>query len=466
MDNQVYNSVLNERRDSPLNALVMLIASSVADIDAEFEAAGLPAPSLDASSFGDHDSHSIVSSTKVNTAVRIVEAACAQLCASVARPEHVLLNKGMAYEMSASLQVVASANIAGLLLDRPGGVHTTELSASSGINADKLGRILRFLAINHIFQEVNPNVYANNKLSAKLALSESTKEAVELVTREPFKAAAYLSDYLKITDVSAPISPFQIVFGVPLMDYHSTARVMGWGEVTGKADIIRVFPWTKYISVNTPFTICDIGAGKGDIMLMLARAYESYLFRAVIQDRPAFIELSKQLWSSEYPEAIQEGRIDFVPIDFFKDTPVEGCDIYYVRLYFEHNWPDNECVVILKNVAKAMYSRAESILLIQDIVLRHAITHNMNATNSVDTDVNLAPAPLLPNFGAARYREYAADINMLNLLGAKERTLEEFIALGSQAGFAFHHVWDAGETSLVEFRLIRASNYYNQDRSH
>ena len=37
-----------------------------------------------------------------------------------------------------------------------------------------------------------------------------------------------------------------------------------------------------------------------------------------------------QTWERESPEALQEGRIDFVPLDFLNEAPVAGMDVYYV----------------------------------------------------------------------------------------------------------------------------------------
>ena len=44
---------------------------------------------------------------------------------------------------------------------------------------------------------------------------------------------------------------------------------------------------------------------------------------------------------------------------------------------------------------------------------------------------NVAPKPLLPNWGAGNSRPYAQDINMMALHNSKERTYEEFVDLGS-----------------------------------
>lgn len=41
--------------------------------------------------------------------------------------------------------------------------------------------------------------------------------------------------------------------------------------------------------------------------------------------------MGAQTWSKLYPEAIEQNRAEFVPIDFLKDTPVMHCDYYYIR---------------------------------------------------------------------------------------------------------------------------------------
>lgn len=41
-----------------------------------------------------------------------------------------------------------------------------------------------------------------------------------------------------------------------------------------------------------------------------------------------------------------------------------------------------------------------------------------------------APEPLLPNYGEGRIRQYYLDLDMMVMLNAKERTLDEFVKLG------------------------------------
>lgn len=89
----------------------------------------------------------------------------------------------------ACYNVVVEAKLADLLVNHPNGLHVSELSKKTGIEAGKLARIMRFLATRHVFREgalvscitkiyskgslraVNEDVFANNRLSMMLVSS-------------------------------------------------------------------------------------------------------------------------------------------------------------------------------------------------------------------------------------------------------------------------------------------------------
>ena len=64
-----------------------------------------------------------------------------------------------------------------------------------------------------------------------------------------------------------------------------------------------------------------------------------------------------------------------------------------------------------------------------------------------------APEPLLPNYGVGRIRQYRLDLVMMLMWNSKERTLEEFIKIGEEAGLSFVKLWNTGDLGLLEFRL-------------
>ena len=86
------------------------------------------------------------------------------------------------------------------------------------------------------------------------------------------------------------------------------------------------FPW-KDLGHGT--SVCDVGSGIGNMTLQLAKAYPTLKLK--LQDLPeCILQAKNEFWPKKYPEAIEEERIQFEPIDFLSESPIQGCDIYYV----------------------------------------------------------------------------------------------------------------------------------------
>lgn len=81
----------------------------------------------------------------------------------------------MQYHDETALLVACQANIPGLLGDKER--HVDELAGETGLHPDRLARFLRNLCNSLIFQEVAPNRFANNALSARF-ISESKRAIV------------------------------------------------------------------------------------------------------------------------------------------------------------------------------------------------------------------------------------------------------------------------------------------------
>jgi hypothetical protein len=219
-----------------------------------------------------------------------------------------------------------------------------------------------------------------------------------------------------------------------------SSGMVGWAKLTDNACLVQDFPWKDMPSGTT---FCDVGGGVGSVSMKLANAHPH--LKITLQDLPDVIEQARSYWTKEYPQAVQEKRADFVAFDFMKEGPVKEQNVYYVR-HVIHDWPDTICVVILKNIRQAMTSGSR--LFIHEYILQGAHTETFKGgRNTV-----LAPQPLLPNYGAGNIRHYNQDLNMLCMMNAGERTLDEFITLGNQANLEFVQLWDFGENAMVEFK--------------
>ncbi|KAF9040755.1 S-adenosyl-L-methionine-dependent methyltransferase [Panaeolus papilionaceus] len=442
-----------------LTALAELITQATKVVEAAYAKTEKPyVPSLE-----DTESHPLddtIYSEELRRAVQTIEGACAQLVATVGKPSHTVVNKGMAVFETGCLNVVSTFKIPDVLQTKPEGMHISEIAEKTGLEPRKIGRVLRLLSTRHVFTEVSENVFANNRLSI-LYLSSNPLSSLNLhFTDEVAKSTILLSEVLADKEWGHSYSPCHTPFNRysgytdPLFVFFEGATprgaelgarfglgMMGWGQATEAEAVIDSFPW-KDLPHGT--SIVDVGGGVGNITLQLAKKYPTLQLK--LQDLPErIVQAKNEVWPEKCPEAIAEQRIEFKALDFFAESPIPNCDIYYLKNII-HDWPEAESIKILQSVRKAMSPNSR--VLVQEYILQ--------GTNRVSQDkakYEQAPEPLLPNYGLGRIRQYYLDIDMMAMLNSEERHLSSFIKLGEAAGLRFEKVWDLGEMGLVEYRL-------------
>ncbi|KAJ6573975.1 S-adenosyl-L-methionine-dependent methyltransferase [Mycena vulgaris] len=426
-------------------ALADLISRTVKNVAAEYAEAGVSMPSLSSTAPGPFDTPE-TAPPKLAKAVRILDAACAQLSFSVGSPGHVVTNKGYGFQEPACMLVATDAKIADLLLNKPAGVHVDELSLKTGIDAEKLGRVLRLLATKHCFVEIKPNVFANNRLSMKLVSTDPVSSLVGHITDEAGKACHALNETLKDPETTGA---FKRAHGCTIFELYGAPEqkaraqrfneaMVGWGNVTGKGMLPKVYPWG---SLPEDTIICDVGGGNGHATLELLKVFPH--LKVVVQDLPLVVKAGKEFLENDVQmSAALKQRVEYVPLDCLNESPVKGCDVYYIR-HVLHDWPKEECKKILDNIHKVV--KPSSRLFINEFVLQHVVQES-----GYKGKFEKAPEPLLANFGVGRVRPYAQDINMMVCANAQERTLAQFIAMGALSGFDFVQLWGE-EVGLIEF---------------
>jgi hypothetical protein len=440
--------------EADVEALLCLINSAAQDAMGIYKNSGYGVPSIHSTQIHPFDTETTTLALK--KAIRVLEGACEQLCTTLAPPSHTLLNLSMVHFGPACMHVAIQERISDILLDNPNGLSVAELANKTGIDSGKLRRILRALATKHCFREVRPDVFTNNRLSLTL-VDPPTADVLLLMTGIIYNGAGALSDALKDPQFGPSYEPAKSPFMYHLKnkgidgDFFKYLEVnpdmaklfgsgmLGWAKLTDNVSLVQDFPWRDMPSGTT---VCDVGGGIGTVAMQLANAHPN--LKLTLQDQPSVIEHARNVWNSECPQAVLEKRIDFVPFDFFKERPVGGQKVYYLR-HIIHDWPDAESVIILQNIRQAMSS--DSRLFIHEYVLEKLYRGDATGNPS------LAPKPLLPNYGAGNIRPYYQDLNMLCVLNAGERTIDEFKALGAQAGLHFVKVWDFAENGMVEFKL-------------
>ena len=174
---------------------------------------------------------------------------------------------------------------------------------------------------------------------------------------------------------------------------ESLGHVMALNRHT---DWVDDYPGEKLGSLATSpdkAVLVDIGGGFGQQAAAFRRKFPDLAGRVVVQDIPSTLAGAQPVRD-----------IEFMEYNFFCPQPIADAKLYYLR-HVLHDWPDAECVRILKNVMSAM--GPESRLIIDEVVM--------------------------PERGAP-WQSAFMDLLMMNTLGALERTRHEWDALFDQAG--------------------------------
>lgn len=165
--------------------------------------------------------------------------------------------------------------------------------------------------------------------------------------------------------------------------------------------------WTEWYDLNSllessdlaqgPFLV-DMGGHYGvDITRVLRRHPELPEGSLVLQDLPEVIQISKTK---------VDGKIKTMEFDLFKPQTVFNSRIYYIHAVI-HNWADSKVLAIFENLRPAM-KKGYSKLLIHDMVL--------------------------PSTGASLVQA-VMDVEMMGIVGAKERTQAAWTDLLIKGGF-------------------------------
>lgn len=162
--------------------------------------------------------------------------------------------------------------------------------------------------------------------------------------------------------------------------------------------------------------ICDIAGGRGYLLSSLLQEH-SHLTGEVL-DLPSVVEEAGAV-----PEEMGVAdRVHFTAGDMFESVPeADG----YIMKHNLHGWSDEECIQILSNI--------------------HAVAPMDAPAFSIDYVLPNSPGP---------HTAKLYDIKIMVAAGGRQRTVEEYDELFSNAGIKLtgHHEAVAGQVSVIEGR--------------
>ena len=309
--------------------------------------------------------------------------------------------------ISASAQLgIADALAAGPLTEE-------ELGRRVGAHPDSVARLMRLLISRGVFRRRRDGRFALNALADTLRTdSPISTQGIALLYGSPQHRAIWtrLADAVRTGEPNAPK-----VLGKDLFEYlpddpefaaifnqamTSTSSVL-------EAAVLAAYDFTKF------GVIADIGGGHGRLLSsILAAAPDA---RGVLFDLPEAVAGAQPMLTAH---GVAE-RVTVTGGSFFESVP--SADAYVMKNVI-HDWPDDQAIAILGNI-KAAARPGATLLLLEMVIPDHD----------------------------REFLGHYADLEMLVMAGALERSLGQWTDLLQRGGFRLQRVVQtAGPLCVIE----------------
>lgn len=323
------------------------------------------------------------------------------------------------------------------ILETSGPLNLSQLAEESHSRPDRLGQILRVLCGNGIFTyDKSLHQYSNNDASRLLLSNHWTQwhNWVELYGNQMYDVARGIPSSVR---EDATNSAAQINYDTELnmFQYFEERgwtpllhRTLSGGAEAQAPGIVEDYPWGKLglgqedhandegeNGSEEGLVIMDIGGGGGGLIASILRRHKH--LRGGIMDKPQVISHARSAFHSAggtYEDV--GGRVSNTHLiggDFLKEVPSFAI---YTMKWCLHDWKDEEAVLILKNIRKAISPRPGSKLIVLESVLAEGRSQRL-----------------------ARY----ADIHMMMMTGqGLERTEADWRDLAERSGWRISAIYD------------------------
>jgi SAM-dependent methyltransferase len=292
-----------------------------------------------------------------------------------------------------------------------GSTGTDELAREVGADADALRRMLRLLEADGLVSQDAPDVWRLSATGELLrdGVENSMRHLAMLFAAEIYDAWSSASTSLRGGGVA-----FSERFGMPFFDW-----IQGHPEMARRFDLAmsgttapRMVPLLErdWSGVGT---IVDVGGGNAALLEVVLTRFPR--LSGISFDLPAVSERA----AARLEGSPVAGRLRAVGGDFFAELPPGG-DVYLLAQVL-HDWSDEDSLRLLRACRRAAGPGA--ILLVLEQL--------------VPDGPEPSPVKLL-------------DLNMLVLLGGRERTRGEYEALLAAAGWTLRDVHPGPRSSLLE----------------
>jgi len=261
------------------------------------------------------------------------------------------------------LYVAVKLEIADLISSGIG--DDASLSAHTGINTEKIRRLMRFLVAFGLFQSDSRNNYSNTSASLKLVKQDgSMRDTVLLYGEEMYRCWANLHAVL-----SSGNSGFEIEYSQDFYTYleqHGETARRFQRTLQSRKEIFEPVP---NLIDFTEQLVVDVGGGSGELTRIILDATPSA--KAIVLDlEPALVEAKTNL-----ADMISTERVELMQADMFSPLP-EGADVYLFSRVFG-DLKDSDVSRLLDNCQNARNKKSRIVIIEQ--ILPEAGSYELSA---------------------------------------------------------------------------------------
>ncbi|KAK4242367.1 O-methyltransferase [Achaetomium macrosporum] len=237
-------------------------------------------------------------------------------------------------------------------------------------------RILRYAMAHHrLFREPRPGVVVHSLASRLLVEEPLLRDGLWLLGEQHFAAGPYavpaLEKWGAEEEQGLSHVPFCLAIGpdkstfewfetdpkgrewAPRFARAMTSFGLLWNRPAAAQRVggpLDAYPWAALGRC----TVVDVGGSRGHDAIYLAQRYPE--LSLVVQDLPAMIEGGEEAVPAELRD-----RVRFMPHSFLTPQTL-AADVYLIK-HCLHNWPDYQCVRILRNQIPALRPGVRVIVL-------------------------------------------------------------------------------------------------------
>jgi len=251
-------------------------------------------------------------------------------------PDEFFFWLNTAWTSIAVLNAAIESGMLDALGDEP--VALEELAGRLGLPSDKLARMVNFLAAHGLVELTGDGGVVQTPAMDRLRDAATSVQNTMIST---------LAGSVLYPALRQGVTPFEMRFGKPVFEHFTDNPELAtrfadfMGFMTRR---IERFLFSRH--EFKPFaTAVDVGGSHGGLLLRLLAEHPEA--RGILFDLP---HVAAQV-AAAVRAAPQGDRVEVIGGSFFEAVP--AADLYLLKMIL-HDWDDEECVAILRNIRKAI----------------------------------------------------------------------------------------------------------------